>query len=291
MIRANFERVHCRFFWPTAQARETLCHFPSIRVVACPTQACDTEVIEMMTTCQPYRRGNRLLEALPTDELEALIPQLELVELSPGQLLSKSGELIRTVYFPVTAIVSLLQTMENGSSVEIAAIGRDGTTGVPILTGGDTMAASVQAQCGGFAYRISANALREALRHSSTLRSLLLLYMQALLTQVAQTAACNRLHRLDEQLCRWLLVDIDRSGTSDLHVTHQLIADMLGVRREGVTEATGKLCDADLIHHSRGRVRILDRIGLEARACECYAIVKREFDRLLPRMSAMEVKR
>lgn len=241
----------------------------------------------MMTTCQSYGRGNRLLDALPAHELDALTHQLELIELTPGQLLSKPGELIRTVYFPVTAIVSLLQTMENGSSVEIAAIGRDGTTGVPILTGGDTMPVSVQAQCGGFVYRISANALREGLRHCVSLRSLMLLYMQALLTQVAQTAACNRLHRLDEQLCRWLLVDIDRSGTSDLHITHQLIADMLGVRREGVTEASGKLCEADLIHHSRGRVRILDRTGLEARACECYSIVKREFDRLLPRISTV----
>ncbi|MFM0240602.1 Crp/Fnr family transcriptional regulator [Paraburkholderia phytofirmans] len=245
----------------------------------------------MTMTNQLCRRGNRLLEALTTQEWEALAPHLELVELTTGQLLSKSGELIRTVYFPVTAIVSLLQTMENGSSVEIAAIGRDGTTGVPILTGGDTMPASVQAQCGGFAHRISANALREALSDCASLRSLMLLYMQALLTQVAQTAACNRLHRIDEQLCRWLLVDIDRSGTSDLQVTHQMIADMLGVRREGVTEASGKLSAADLIHHSRGRVRILDRTGLEARACECYGIVKCEFDRLLPRLSALEATR
>ncbi|MFM0070217.1 Crp/Fnr family transcriptional regulator [Paraburkholderia sediminicola] len=245
-----------------------------------------------MTTFQAYQRGNRLLEALPTHEWELLAPHLELVELSPGQMLSHSGELIRIVYFPATAIISLLQTMENGSSVEIAAIGRDGTTGVPILTGGDTMPASVRAQCRGFAYRISAKKLREALCTCLSLRSLMLLYMQALLTQVAQTAACNRLHRLDEQLCRWLLIDIDRSGTSDLQVTQQLIANMLGVRREGVTEASGKLCEADLIHHSRGHVRILDRTGLEARSCECYEIVRREFDRLLPRrITAMEVTR
>jgi CRP-like cAMP-binding protein len=242
----------------------------------------------MMTTFQSYHRGNRLLEALPIHEWEALLPHLELVELSPGQLLSKSGELIRTVYFPATAIVSLLQTMENGSSVEIAAIGRDGTTGVPILTGGDTMPESVQAQCRGFAYRINANALREALLNCVSLRSLMLLYMQALLTQVAQTAACNRLHRLDEQLCRWLLVDIDRSGTNDLQVTQQLIADMLGVRREGVTEAAGKLHDAGLIHHSRGCIKVLNREGLESRACECYGIVKREFDQLLPRLHQVE---
>ncbi|SED04346.1 cAMP-binding domain of CRP or a regulatory subunit of cAMP-dependent protein kinases [Burkholderia sp. WP9] len=244
-----------------------------------------------MPTHQSYRRGNCLLEALPTHEWEALAPHFELVELTPGQMLSKSGELVRTVYFPVTAIISLLQTMENGSSVEIAAIGRDGTTGVPILTGGDTMPASVQAQCRGFAHRISAKALRDALQNCASLRSVMLLYMQALLTQVAQTAACNRLHRLDEQLSRWLLVDIDRSGTSDLHVTQQLIADMLGVRREGVTEASGKLRESNLIDHSRGRVRILDRTGLEARSCECYEIVKREFDRLLPCTNAMEVVR
>ena len=221
------------------------------------------------------------------DDWRALGGNLELILLHKGEILSQAGDLIRTVYFPTTAIVSLVQTMKDGNSVEIAAIGRDGTTGVPSVTGGQTMPATIQCQCPGFAYRMSARIFRDELMRSVSLRRLMLLYMQVLLTQVAQTAACNRLHRLDEQVCRWLLIDIDRSGMVDLPVTQQLIADMLGVRRGGVTQAVRRLFDANLIEHCRGHIRVVDRAGIEARSCECYDIVRREFDRLLPRIGAM----
>ena len=238
-------------------------------------------------TFHSFRHGNHLLDMLPAADRRALDGHLELILLHQGEMLSQAGDLIRTVYFPTTAIVSLLQTLKDGNSVEIAAIGRDGTTGVPIVTGGETMPATIQCQCPGFAYRMSARLFRDELRRSVSLRRLMLLYMQVLLTQVAQTAACNRLHRLDEQLCRWLLIDIDRSGMVDLPVTQQLIADMLGVRRGGVTQAVRRLFDANLIEHCRGHIRVVDRAGIEARSCECYDIVRREFDRLLPRVGAM----
>jgi len=241
-----------------------------------------------MLTLQSDLHGNHLLGALPAHEWQALTPHLELVQLRTGQLLCDSGQRIHHVYFPTTAIISLLHSMEDGSSAEIAAIGREGMTGVPILTGGDTMPTRVQVQCPGFAYRMSAAALREQFNRSDFLRRLMLLYMQALLTQVAQTAACNRHHSLSKQLCRWLLIEIDRTPSNEFQVTQQMIADMLGVRREGVTEAAGKLHDAGLIHHSRGCIKVLDRAGLEARACECYGIVKREFDRMLPRVRQTE---
>ncbi|CDY78982.1 cAMP-binding proteins-catabolite gene activator and regulatory subunit of cAMP-dependent protein kinases [Caballeronia glathei] len=241
-----------------------------------------------MLTLQSDLHGNHLLGALPAHEWQALTPYLEIVQLRTGQLLSDSGQRIQHVYFPTTAVISLLHTMENGGSVEIAAVGREGMTGVPILTGGDTMPARVQVQCPGVAYRMSASVLREQFGRSDFLRRLMLLYMQALLTQVAQTAACNRHHSLSQQLCRWLLIEIDRTPSDQLQVTQQMIADMLGVRREGVTEAAGKLHDAGLIQHRRGCITVLDREGLEARACECYGIVKREFERMLPRVRQAE---
>jgi hypothetical protein len=225
---------------------------------------------KIMLTLQSDLHGNHLLGALPAHEWQALTPHLELVQLRTEQLLCDSGQRIHHVYFPTTAIISLLHTMEDGGSVEIA------------------MPTRVQVQCPGFAYRMSAQALREQFGRSDFLRRLMLLYMQALLTQVAQTAACNRHHSLNKQLCRWLLIEIDRTASNELQVTQQLIADMLGVRREGVTEAAGKLHDAGLIHHSRGCIKVVDREGLEARACECYGLVKREFDRLLPRLRATE---
>jgi CRP-like cAMP-binding protein len=236
-----------------------------------------------MLTLQSDLHGNHLLGALPPQEWAAIAPHLELVQLRTEQLLCDSGQRIHHVYFPTTAIISLLHTMEDGGSVEVAAVGREGMSGVPVLTGGDTMPTRVQVQCAGVAYRMSAGALREAFGRSDFLRRVMLLYMQALLTQVAQTAACNRHHSLSKQLCRWLLIQTDRTPNDQLRVTQQMIADMLGVRREGVTEAAGKLHDAGLIHHSRGCIKILDRAGLEERACECYGIVKREFDRMLPR--------
>jgi CRP-like cAMP-binding protein len=235
-----------------------------------------------MLTLQSDLHGNHLLGSLPSHEWQALAPHLELVHLRTEQLLCDTAQRIHHVYFPTTAIISLLSTMEDGGSVEIAAVGREGMTGVPVLTGGETMPYRVQVQCSGFAYRVSAQALRQHFASSEFLRRLMLLYMHALLTQVAQTAACNRHHSLSRQLCRWLLLETDRANSPELSVTQQLIADMLGVRREGITEAAGKLHNDGLIHHSRGHIRILDRQGLEARACECYGIVKREFSRLLP---------
>jgi CRP-like cAMP-binding protein len=237
-----------------------------------------------MLTLQSELHGNHLLGALPRHEWQAIAPHLELVRLRTEQLLCDSGQHIHHVYFPTTAIISVLSTMENGSTVEIAAVGREGMTGVPVLTGGETMLSRVQVQCPGFAYRMTAQALRQQFARSDFLRRLMLLYMHALLTQVAQTAACNRRHSLSKQLCRWLLIEVDRVESDELSVTQQLIADMLGVRREGITEAAGKLHNDGLIHHSRGHIRVLDRKGLEARACECYGLLKREFERLRPRM-------
>ncbi|NLP61697.1 Crp/Fnr family transcriptional regulator [Paraburkholderia sacchari] len=243
-----------------------------------------------MLAFQSDLHGNHLLGALPSHEWHALAPHLELVHLRTEQLLCDSGQRIHHVYFPTTAIISILSTMQDGSSMEIAAIGREGMTGVPVLTGGEAMPNRVQVQCTGFAYRMSAQDLRQHFARSDFLRRLMLLYMHVLLTQVAQTAACNRHHSLSQQLCRWLLIEVDRVASNDLMVTQQLIADMLGVRREGVTEAAGKLHGDGLIHHSRGRIRVLDRKGLEARACECYGLVRREFDRLLPLLHEEKVE-
>jgi CRP-like cAMP-binding protein len=261
------------------------CAPPGIRERSYILPTCETRT---MLILQSDLHGNHLMGALPAQDWQAIAPTLELVHLRSEQLLCDSGQRIHHVYFPTTAIISLLHTMEDGSSAEVAAVGREGMTGVPILTGGETMPTRVQVQCPGFAYRMSAQALRGHLGRMDFLRRLMLLYMQALLTQVAQTAACNRHHSLSKQLCRWLLIDIDRSSTNELSVTQQLIADMLGVRREGVTEAAGQLHDAGLIYHSRGCIKVVDRAGLESRACECYGIVRREFDRLLPRMRVAE---
>jgi CRP-like cAMP-binding protein len=241
-----------------------------------------------MLTLQSDLHGNHLLGALPSHEWQALAPDLELVHLRTEQLLCDSGQRIHHVYFPTTAVISMMSTMEDGGSVELTAVGREGMTGVPILTGGETMPSRVQVQHAGFAYRMSAQALRQHFARSDLMRRLMMLYMHALLTQIAQTAACNRHHSLASQLCRWLLNETDRVASNELTVTQQRIADMLGVRREGITEAAGKLHDQGLIHHNRGRVTVLNREGLEARACECYRLVRREFDRLLPGMRQAE---
>jgi CRP-like cAMP-binding protein len=237
-----------------------------------------------MLNLQSDLHGNDLLGALPSLEWKAVASDLDLVELRAGELLCDSGMRIRHVYFPATAVITLLQTMEDGNCSEVAAIGREGTTGVPVLTGGDTIPARVQVQSAGSAYRMSADALRKHFGRSDILRRITLLYMQALLTQVAQTAACSRHHSVTQQLCRWLLIQADRTRSDAMRLTQQHIADMLGVRREAISEAAGKLCDAALIHQSRGRVKILDRAALEAHSCECYGIVKSEFERILPQV-------
>ena len=227
-------------------------------------------------------RQNHLLGALAADECERLFPHLELVPMSLGKVLYESGNQLRHVYFPTTSIVSLLYVMINGASAEIAVVGNEGIIGVALFMGGETMPNRAVVQSAGYAYRLSGQLLKQEFSRSGELQHLLLRYTQALLTQMAQTAVCNRHHSLDQQLCRWLLLSLDRLPTSELVMTQELIANMLGVRREGVTEAAGNLQRAGLIEYQRGRIAVLDRAGLEARTCECYAVVKKEFDRLLP---------
>ena len=225
---------------------------------------------------------NHLLAALPAEERERLFPHLELVQMLLGDVLYESGNELRHVYFPTTAIISLLYVMLDGASAEIAVVGNEGIIGVALFMGGETMPNRAVVQSAGQAYRLKGQLLKQEFNRSGDLQHLLLRYTQALLTQMAQTAVCNRHHSLDEQLCRWLLLSLDRLPSNELVMTQELIANMLGVRREGVTEAAGNLQKAGLIVYRRGRITVLDRAGLEARSCECYAVVKKEFDRLLP---------
>jgi CRP-like cAMP-binding protein len=228
---------------------------------------------------------NHLLDALPANEFELLLPHLELIEMPLGKVLYESGNELRHVYFPTTSIVSMLYVMEDGASAEIAVVGNEGIIGVALFMGGETMPNRAVVQSGGHAYRLNGQRLKQEFNRSGALQHLLLRYTQALLTQMAQTAVCNRHHSLDQQLCRWLLLSLDRLPSNELIMTQELIANMLGVRREGVTEAAGNVQRAGLIEYNRGRITVLDRPGLEARACECYAVVKREFDRLLPEVT------
>ena len=230
-------------------------------------------------------RQNHLLAALPSADLERLLPTLEWVQMPLGHVLYESGAQLRHVYFPSTSIVSLLYVMENGASAEIAVVGNDGVIGVALFMGGETMPNRAVVQSAGEGYRLTGQMLKQEFNRSGELQNLLLRYTQALLTQMAQTAVCNRHHSLDQQLCRWLLLSLDRLPANDLVMTQELIANMLGVRREGVTEAAGDLQRAGLIEYRRGHITVLDRPGLEARACECYLVVKKEFDRLLPYLS------
>jgi CRP-like cAMP-binding protein len=225
---------------------------------------------------------NHLFNALPADVLERLLPHIELVELKLGHVLYESGGELRYAYFPTTCIVSLLYVMENGASAEIAVVGNEGIIGVALFMGGGTMPNRAVVQSAGYAYRLRAALMQQEVSRNGSMLHLLLRYTQALITQMAQTAVCNRHHSLDQQLCRWLLLSLDRLSGNELSMTQELIANMLGVRREGVTEAAGKLHQAGLIEYSRGRITVLDRPGLEARVCECYQVVKTETDRLLP---------
>jgi len=232
-------------------------------------------------------RQNYLLGTLQSDEYERLFPNLELVQMPLGKVIYESGDELHHAYFPTNCIVSLLYVMENGASAEIAVVGNDGIIGVALFMGGGTMPNRAVVQSAGYAYRLKAHQLMQEFdrfggRREATLHNLLLHYTQALITQMAQTAVCNRHHSVDQQLCRWLLLSIDRLDGNELTMTQELIANMLGVRREGVTEAAGKLQQAGLINYSRGHITVLDRPGLEARVCECYQVVRTEFDRLLP---------
>ena len=226
-------------------------------------------------------RQNLLLSALSAECYDALSAHLELVAMPLGHVLHESSASMHHVYFPTTCIVSRLYVMEDGSSAEIAIVGNDGVIGIALFLGGDTMPNRALVQSAGHAYKIECKVLQAQFHHSGEMQQLLLRYTQALMTQMAQTAVCNRHHSLDQQLCRWLLLSLDRLTTNEIVMTQELIANMLGVRREGVTEAAGHLQDAGLIKYSRGHIVVLDRAGLEARVCECYGVVKKEYARLL----------
>lgn len=227
-------------------------------------------------------RQNHLLAALPATDFARLQSRLKLVPLRLGEVIYEPGSHLRHLYFPTTAIVSLLYIMSDGASAEIAVVGNDGILGIALFMGGETTPSRAVVQSAGHAYRLAGDVLKDEFNRGGALQHLLLRYTQALLTQMAQTAVCNRHHTLDQQLCRWLLVSLDRVSGDELFMTQELIANMLGVRREGVTEAAGRLQAAGLIKYTRGHIIVMDRAALEARACECYAVVKKEAARLLP---------
>ncbi|MDH4249234.1 MAG: Crp/Fnr family transcriptional regulator [Deltaproteobacteria bacterium] len=230
----------------------------------------------------PEALPNSLLAALPANDIKRLSAHLESVSLPLGDVIYESGVKLKNVYLPTTAIVSLLYLMENGASAEIAVVGNDGIVGIALFMGGESMTNRAVVQSAGHAYRLNGQVLKDEFRRGGALQRLLLRYTQALLTQMSQTAVCNRHHTVDQQLSRWLLLSLDRLPTNVLIMTQELIANMLGVRREGVTEAAGKLQKAGLIQYSRGHITVLDRGGLEQQTCECYQVVKKESDRLLP---------
>ncbi len=242
--------------------------------------------VDMPEMKDPLNPGNpqqnHLVAALPAPERLRLSQNLEPVVLVLGQALYESGDPLDHVYFPTTAIVSLLYVMENGASAEIAIVGNDGIVGIALFMGGETMPSRAVVQSAGYAYRMKGHMLKKEFNRGGEFQHLLLRYTLALLSQMAQTAVCNRHHSVDQQLCRWLLLSLDRLSSRDLSMTQELIANMLGVRREGVTEAAGKLQRSGLIAYTRGRITVLDRPGLEARVCECYEVVRQEFRRLLP---------
>jgi CRP-like cAMP-binding protein len=231
-------------------------------------------------------RKNRLISALPPDALERWLPMLETVDLQLGQVLYESGVSMTHVYFPTHAVVSLLYVMEDGSSAEIAVVGKEGVVGVALFMGGGSTPSRAVVQVAGPAFRVRADRLYQEFSTSPAIMHLLLRYTQALLTQMAQTAVCNRHHHLEQQLCRWLLLSLDAIDGQTIHMTQELISNMLGVRRGGVTEAAVRLQQAGLISYRRGRIEILDRAGLERQSCECYAVVKKEYARLLPPKTA-----
>ena len=233
----------------------------------------------MKRTVDP--KGNHLLAALPTAEWTRWSSRLEPFDLTLGQVLYESGGTLSHVYFPTTAIVSLLYVMENGASAEIAVVGNEGIVGISLFMGGESTPSRAVVQSAGQGFRLPAAVMKDEFNRAPVLH-LMLRYTQALITQMAQTAVCNRHHSLDQQLCRWLLLSLDRLHGKELVMTQELIANMLGVRREGVTEAAGKLQRLNLIHYSRGHITVLDRPGLERHVCECYEVVKRETARLLP---------
>jgi CRP-like cAMP-binding protein len=231
--------------------------------------------------------SNQLLASLPVEEWLRWLPQLEPVELALGQVIYESGSEQRYVYFPTSAIVSLLYVTENGSSAEIAVVGFEGIVGIALFLGGETSPSRGVVQSAGHGFRLKARVIKEEFNRSLPVMHLMLRYAQALIAQISQTAVCNRHHSVQQQLCRWLLMSLDRLPTAHLRMTQELISNMLGVRREGVTENANKLQQAGLIRYSRGHIEVLDRPGLERIVCECYGVVKKEYDRLLPAVIAI----
>ena len=225
---------------------------------------------------------NHLLAALPHAASQRWLSHLEPVDLSLGEVLYESGTTLSHVYFPTTAIISLLYVMENGASAEIAVVGNEGIVGISLFMGGESTSSRAVVQSAGKGFRLKAQLMKQEFNRAGPVLHLLLRYTQALITQMSQTAVCNRHHSLDQQLCRWLLLSLDRLEGNQLVMTQELIANMLGVRREGVTEGALKLQHAGLIQYARGHITVLDRTGLEKRSCECYAVVKKEYDRPLP---------
>jgi len=234
----------------------------------------------------PSPDQNHILEALPAAERARLFPHLKLVSLTLGSVLYESGDAQRYIYFPIDAIVSLLYVLKDGSSAEIAVVGNDGAIGIALFMGGFTTTNRAIVQSGGSAYRMTRRRLKQEFERHGEMLHVLLRYTQALITQMAQTAVCNRHHSVDQQLCRWLLLSLDRLASNKLNMTQELIANMLGVRREGVTEAAGKLQRLGVIEYRRGKITVVDRPRLEVLACECYEVVKKETDRLLPQHRA-----
>lgn len=233
-------------------------------------------------TSSPTPTQNHLLAALPQKVLDRLLPDLERVPMPLGKVVCESGDTMRHVYFPTDSIVSLLYVMENGASAEISVVGNEGIVGIALFMGGESTPSRAIVQSAGSAYRLPGQRMKDEFFRHGEMQNLMLRYTQALITQMAQTAVCNRHHSIDQQLCRWLLLSLDRLAGSELTMTQELIANMLGVRREGVTEAASKLQKLGVINYVRGRITVLDRPALEGLSCECYAVVKKETDRLLP---------
>lgn len=235
----------------------------------------------MQPSLKPSPEQNHLLAALTVEAQQRLFPQLERVPMALGMVLYESGDTMRHVYFPADCIVSLLYVMENGASAEISVVGNEGVVGISLFMGGESTPSRAVVQSAGYAYRLSGQHMKDEFNRHAETQHLMLRYTMALITQMSQTAVCNRHHSIDQQLCRWLLLSLDRLQKNQLHMTQELIANMLGVRREGVTDAAGKLQLLGVIEYSRGNITVLDRPKLEQLSCECYAVVKKETDRLL----------